>query len=78
MRITVKVTPRSSQKKVVHDGEEYKVYVHASATDGKANKAVVALIANYFNVSKSDITIIKGHTNRTKIIQIEKQNNGEK
>lgn len=40
MRIDIKVIPRSSQRKIVTVGKQLKVYVHESATDGKANDAV--------------------------------------
>ncbi|MBU1864355.1 MAG: DUF167 domain-containing protein [Candidatus Omnitrophica bacterium] len=72
MRIDIKVIPRSSQRKIVTVGKQLKVYVHESATDGKANDAVRRLCAEYFNVSKSGIKIIKGETSRTKIIEIMK------
>jgi len=77
MRISVKVTPRSSQKKVVNEGDMYKVYVHESATDGKANTAVISLLAKYFSISKSDVRIVKGLSSRNKIIEIITDNNGE-
>ena len=70
MIIAVKVVPRSSQKKVVHNKREFKVYVHEAAIDGKANDAMRVLLADHFHVPKSYITIMKGHTSRNKIIEI--------
>lgn len=40
------------------------------AVDGKANKAVIALLADYFEVSKSQVKITGGLTSRNKIIEI--------
>ena len=70
MKLTIKVFPRSSQRKVVKEGERYKVYVHESATDGKANDAVRELLAEEFGLAKSRVMIIQGEKNRNKIIEL--------
>ena len=70
MKINIKVIPRSSQRKIVKEGERYKVYVHESATDGKANEAVRELLAEECNVAKSNVVIVKGETSRNKVIEI--------
>lgn len=75
--MNLKVIPRSSQNKVVRTGDSYRVYVHESATDGKANKAVIATIADHFKVKRSMVTIIQGSKNRNKVISIETQKNGD-
>jgi uncharacterized protein len=77
MKIKVRVTPRSSQNKIVQAGDIYKIYVHESATDGKANKAVIAIIADHFKIKKSMVRIIQGSTNRNKLILIETRKNGD-
>jgi len=51
-------------------GESYKVYVTAPPEDGKANKKVIELLAEYFKVPKSQVRIIKGEISRNKIIEI--------
>ena len=71
MRITVKVTPRSSQKKIIEAGDILKVYVHESAQDGKANQAVMKMIAKHFSVPKSQVRIVRGEKNRSKIVDIQ-------
>lgn len=48
----------------------YKVYVTAAPEDGKANKAVIALLAKELGVPKSALTILKGETSRNKLIEI--------
>ena len=70
-KITVKVIARSSQKKIICDNDVLKIYVHEGAVDGKANKAVRSLLADYFHVSKSNIKIIQGKTSRNKIVAVE-------
>ena len=49
----------------------WKIYLNAPAVDGKANKALIALLAEHFNVRKYQIEIIKGLKLRRKTINIE-------
>jgi hypothetical protein len=49
---------------------EFKVKVKSPPEKGKANKEIVERLAEYFNVSKSQIIILRGHTSRKKIIEI--------
>ena len=71
MRIYVRVTPRAGKNEVlkISDGE-YKVKVTAVPEKGKANVAVIKLLADYFGVPKSSISIIGGKSTKTKIIDI--------
>ena len=48
----------------------WKIYLNAPAVDGKANKALIALLAEHFNVRKGQIEIIKGLKLRCKTISI--------
>lgn len=71
MRIYAKVIPRSSKNEIVKiSEEEYKVKITAPPVDNKANDMVIKVLAEYFNVPKSNLTIIGGKTARTKIIKI--------
>jgi uncharacterized protein len=49
---------------------EYAVSVNAPAREGKANEAVIELLARHFSVPKSSIRIIRGQTTRRKLIEI--------
>jgi len=44
--------------------------VRQPAVDGKANRAVVELLAEYFGVSKTNVQIISGITSRHKRFKI--------
>lgn len=71
MRIYIKVTPRSSQNEMVKISKgEYKAKLTAPPVNGQANKALIKLLADYFGVSKSSITIVGGKTAKTKIVDI--------
>ena len=72
MKVEVQVVPRSSQQRIIARGDKLKIYVHASATDGKANNAVRILLAEHYKVAKSYIRIVKGEKSRNKIIEIVK------
>lgn len=71
MRIYVKVIPRSSKKEVVEISEgEYKIKLTAPPVDGEANKMLVEILAEHFEVSKSLVSIIGGKSTRKKIVEI--------
>jgi uncharacterized protein (TIGR00251 family) len=70
-RIQVNVKPQAKKPDITKIAEsEYRVAVCAPAQDGKANLAVIELLANYFSVSKSRIKIVRGHSSRHKLIEI--------
>lgn len=71
MRIYAKVTPRAGKSEIIKISEgEYKVKVTAPPEKGKANEAVIKLMAEYLKVPKSSINIVAGKTTRIKIIDI--------
>lgn len=72
MKIIIKVYPNSKIEKVVKkDDGSFDVRVKAPAQEGKANKAVIELLAGYFNVSKSSVSIKIGHSGKNKIVEID-------
>jgi len=70
MKLTVKVCPKSSREEFVEKPGGIKVYVKAAPADGKANKALIAVIAKKFKVSKSRVKIITGKSGRNKIVEV--------
>ena len=71
MKIDVKVIPAAKKSFIKQEGAVWKVYLNAPAVDGKANKALIALLAGHFSVRKGQIEIIKGLKSRRKTISIE-------
>lgn len=67
----LKVVPGAKKNSVKQEGERWKVTLTAPAVNGKANKALVVVLADYFGVRKSRIEIIKGLKSRNKTISIE-------
>ena len=73
MKVTyeLKVAPKAKRDSVKKEGNLWKVCLTAPAADGKANRALIGVLADYFNVRKSQIEIIKGLKSRHKTISIE-------
>lgn len=46
------------------------VYVSAPPLEGKANKAVIEALAEYFKVKKSAVTLLSGHKSKNKKFEI--------
>jgi hypothetical protein len=77
LRVSIRLTPNGSRDQI--DGLEQsddggchvKAKVTAVPEDGKANKALVQLLAKQLRVPKSSISVIAGETTRKKILRIE-------
>jgi uncharacterized protein YggU (UPF0235/DUF167 family) len=70
--IEVKVITGSSFQKIVwcEDTKIFKVYLNSNREKGKANKELIDVLSNYFNTSKSKISIVSGMTTTRKKIAI--------
>ena len=67
----VRVIPRAKQNKVVESGGVLRVYTTTAPEKGRANGAVIELLAEYFDVAKSRIKISKGLASREKLVAVE-------
>lgn len=68
----IKVTTKSKKCGVERISDNaLKVKVSSPPDKGKANSEVIELLADYFEIAKSSITVISGHTSRQKKIQID-------
>ena len=71
MILKVRVQPKASRDAIVGEhGGALKVAVTAPPDKGKANKAVVELLANKLGVPKSNIELVTGSTSRDKTFAI--------
>ncbi|HLB66645.1 MAG TPA: DUF167 domain-containing protein [Candidatus Saccharimonadales bacterium] len=70
--LVVRVKPGSKKGPLVQPGLDGSllVYVREPAVDGKANQAVVGLLADYLGVSKSQVQMVSGKTSRLKHFKI--------
>ncbi|HIB21798.1 MAG TPA: DUF167 domain-containing protein [Rhodospirillales bacterium] len=77
-RVIVRLTPKASQNSIVSLAHEtdgsvvIKTSVTATPEAGKANTALLKLLATEWKLPKSSLSIIKGATTRRKIIEIAK------
>lgn len=71
MKVQVRVFAGSRRVEVNGQGEFLKVYLTAPPLDGRANDALIEVLARHFSVRRSAISIIKGLKSRDKIISIE-------
>ncbi|MFA7308500.1 MAG: DUF167 domain-containing protein [Patescibacteria group bacterium] len=78
MKLTIHLTPNAKKSEIagtqtdLFGNEVLKIKVAAPPVEGKANEALIAFLADHFKVGKGRITILKGHTARTKVVEIEK------
>lgn len=51
-------------------GDTLRVSVTAPPEDGKANQALIALLADRLDVARSSLQIVRGHGSRDKLIAV--------
>lgn len=81
VRVRLKVAPKAKRSQIgglldepgggpVGQGRALKVSVTTAPADGKANEAVIALLAEEWGVAKSAISVVTGATDRRKLVEI--------
>ncbi|HBM61736.1 MAG TPA: hypothetical protein DD444_21445 [Citreicella sp.] len=69
--LALRVTPRAARNAVTLKDGQLRVTVTTVPEDGKANAAVVQLLAKALGIPKSRLTLIRGATSRDKLFRIE-------
>lgn len=71
LRLEVQLAPRSGKEAIegIHDGR-LRIRITAAPVEGKANQALLALLAREFGVSKRAVQIVGGVKSRRKTVQI--------
>jgi hypothetical protein len=71
-QLTVKVKPGAVRDEVVGlAGDVLRVRVAAPPVKGRANAALVALLARTLGVDRGSIAILRGATGRTKVVAVQ-------
>ncbi|MCJ7575738.1 MAG: DUF167 domain-containing protein [Dehalococcoidia bacterium] len=70
MKIQVKVKPNSRTEEVSREGDSFIVKVKEPPREGKANQAVIRLLAQHFGVPKSQVRILSGLRSVKKVIEV--------
>lgn len=72
--IEVRVTPNASADEVIlaDDGSPHLLVIRTSASpeDGKANEAILRLLAKALDLPTSSLAIVRGTTSRNKLVRI--------
>lgn len=72
IQISVKATPRASQNAMSGwEGENLKIRLKAVPEKGNANETLCKFLADYLDISPSQVTLISGHTGRLKRVLIQ-------
>jgi uncharacterized protein (TIGR00251 family) len=70
-RVRLRVAPGATRAGVVgRHGDAWKVRVNAPAEGGRANDAVVRLLAETCALPRASVTLVSGHTARDKIVEL--------
>lgn len=75
--VNIKVIPNAKKNEVKQEGEHLKVYVSVPAVNGKANKAAIKLLSEFFKTKKNTINIVKGEISREKTISFDAYNQND-
>ncbi len=67
--INVKVIPQAKKENVFAEGDCLKVHVKSPAVEGRANEAMLKLLADFFKVKKSKVRIVRGERAREKVVE---------
>lgn len=72
MYLQVKVSPKSRATEFIElmDDGTYKFRLKAAPEKGKANEELIEFLSEALNISKEEIKIISGHTDRNKLLKI--------
>lgn len=68
----VRVEPRSSRKGIsALVGDAIKIMVNAPPVGGAANEELIEILSEEFSIKKTSIKIIRGHSSKVKLVEIE-------
>jgi uncharacterized protein (TIGR00251 family) len=76
MRLAVRLTPKAAADRIVgliedgRGGWALKAAVAAAPVDGKANAALIKLLARHFGLKPRDLAVISGSTDRSKVVEM--------
>jgi len=70
MKIQVNVKPNSKTEELSREGDSFVIKVKEPPKEGKANQAVIKLLAEHFGVPQSQVRILSGFRSRNKIIEV--------
>ncbi len=71
-QLRVKIIPGSTQNKIVGWlGDAVKIRVQAPPEKGKANAAVISLLADFLDIPARQLSICAGHASPNKVVEVQ-------
>ena len=73
MRLALRVQPGAKRSKLLARlaSGEWKVAVAAPPLEGRANEAVVELVSELLGVKRRQVTVARGASSRSKLVEVE-------
>jgi uncharacterized protein (TIGR00251 family) len=69
--VRLRVSPGAGRAGIVgRHGDAWKVRVTAAPEDGRANEAVLRLLAETVAVPRTAVALVSGHTGRDKVVEL--------
>ena len=69
--LSLRVQPRASRNEVLEVRDSrLMIRTTAAPADGKANKAVIRLLADFLDIAPSRIRLVRGKTQRNKLVRV--------
>ena len=70
-RLRLRVSPGAARTAVVgRHGEAWKVRVAEAPEAGRANEAVLRLVADALRLARADVELVSGHASRDKVVAV--------
>ncbi len=71
MKIFVKVKPGAKEEKIEKINEShFSVWVKEPPAQGRANVAIMRVLADYFSVAQSQVKLVSGFSSKQKVFEI--------
>jgi uncharacterized protein (TIGR00251 family) len=70
MKIQVKVKPNSKTEELSREGDSFIAKVKEPPREGRANQAIIRLLADHYGVPQNQVRILSGFRSRNKVIEV--------
>lgn len=76
MKLALKIVPNARRSEAVgweedpRTGRALKLRIAAPPVEGKANRAVILFLADWLDVPKSSVSLVRGETGRLKVVEL--------
>jgi uncharacterized protein len=70
MIVEVHVITNAKKREIRLEGPNLKVKITSVPQDGKANAELIEFLADFFNVRKSEVKIVRGEKEKKKLISL--------